>query len=119
LACRDAPRQRAAGRLAAISANESMPLVFGHMRLDRRQFPHLMPQRLRIAAGKLCSATAARGRLERLDLVALVRRHERPLVLLVPRLAAPFLLRRGRPCRRLGVRMLRAGRKRRILRRLV
>ena len=95
-----------------------MPPVLGDVRLDLGQFPDLVAERVGIAAAKRCPATAALARLELLDLVALVRGHERPLVFLVPRLAAPFLLRLRFLLRRLGVRMLRARRQRGVLRRL-
>ena len=95
-----------------------MSLVFGHLRLDRRQFPHLMPQRLRIAARKLRPAAAACGWCECLDVVALLGRNQRPLVPGVTRLAASFLFRLGLLRRQPGMGMLARWRQGRILRRL-
>ena len=60
------------GRFAATRARQPMPLILGHMRLDLGQFPHLMPQRLGVAAGELRAAAATLGRLQRLNVVALV-----------------------------------------------
>ena len=95
-----------------------MPLVFGHLRLDLGQFPHLMPQRLRVAARELRAATSAFGRFERLHVVALVGGNQRSFVFLVAGLPAAFLLRFAFRRLRPGVRMLRAGRQRGVLRRL-
>jgi len=92
-----------------------MPLVLGHMRLDLRQFPDLVPQRLGVAPGELLAAASALGRLQRLHLVAVLGGDQRSLVFLMPRLSAPFLLRptlRGRGFR---VGMHRAGRQRGVL----
>src|SRR3989304_123914 len=56
---------------------QPMTLVLGDVRLDLRQFPNLMPQRLRVAAGQLLAATPALGRFERLPPLALVGGTER------------------------------------------
>ena len=94
-----------------------MALAFGHKRFDLGQFPYLMPQRFRVAARELCTTTSAFGRFERLRVVALVGWNQRPFVFLMAGLPATFLLgfsfRRLRP----GMRMLRAGRQRGVLRR--
>ena len=95
-----------------------MPLVFGHMRLDLGQFPHLMPQRLGVVARELRATTSAFGRFEWLHVVALVGGNQRSFVFLVAGLPAAFFLRLAFRRLRLGVRMLRAGRQRGVLRRL-
>ena len=95
-----------------------MLLVFGDKRFDLGQFVDLMPQRSVVAARQFRSAPSTFGRLERDDFVALVGRNQGPLVLGVTRLTAPFLLRFRRRFHRLRMRMLSAGRQRRILRRL-
>ncbi len=97
-----------------------MSPVLGDVRLDLGQFPHLVTQRVGIAAGQLAAAAPALRRLEFLHLVAVFARNERPLVFRVARLTAaalrrfPLPRRRGRP----GVRMLRARWQRGVLRRL-
>jgi hypothetical protein len=83
-----------------------MPLVLGDGRFDLGQFPHLMPQRLGVAAGELRAATPTLGRLENLNIIAIARGQQRALVLLVARLAAAFVLRFRLAGRRFGVRML-------------
>ena len=95
-----------------------MPLILGHVRLDLGQFPHLVPQRLRVAARELRAAAPALGRPERLHVVTLVGGNQGPLVFLVAGLPAAFLLRLAFRRLRPGVRMLRAGRQRGVLRRL-
>ena len=95
-----------------------MALVFGHQRLDLGQFPYLMPQRLRVAARELRPTTSAFGRFERLHVVALVGWNQRSFVFLMAGLPATFLLRFSFRRLRPGVRMLRAGRQRGVLRRL-
>ena len=92
-----------------------MPLVFGHQRLDLRQFPDLMSQRLGVVAAELRAATAAFGRFEPLHVVAVFSRNQWTFVFVVAWLPATFLLgfsfRRLRP----GVRMLAAWRQRGVL----
>ena len=103
--------------LCTARAIEPMPLVFAHERLDFRQFPHLMPQWFGVVAGQFFAAPSALGWLERLHVVARFGRNQRPFVFLVARLAAPLSLRLP-PLGlwlRLGVRMLRARRQRRVL----
>jgi len=95
-----------------------MPLVLGHVRLDLGQFPHLVPQRLRVAARELRAAAPTLGRLQRLHVVALVGGNQRPLVFLVAGLAATLLLRLVFRRLRPSVWMLRARRQRGVLRRL-
>ena len=95
-----------------------MPLILGDGWFDLGQLPHLMPQRFLVAARERLAATPAFGRLERLNVVALVGRNQWPLVLLVTGLPAAFLLRLAFWRLRPGVWMLRAGRQRGILRRL-
>ncbi len=118
LTLRHARGQLCTRRFSAARTGQPMPLMLGDQRLDRGQFPHLMPQRLRVAARQLFPTTTACGRLQRLHVVAVFDWNQRPLVLLVAGLPTALLLRfpfpRGGP----GVRMLRAGRRRRVLRRL-
>jgi len=95
-----------------------MLLVLGDHRLDLGQFVHLMPQRFGIAPRKLRAAPTTIGRLERDDRVALLGRNQRPLVPDVSRLTATLLVRFRLRLHRLGMRMLRAGRQRGVLRRL-
>ena len=92
-----------------------MALVFGHQRLDLGQFPYLMPQRFRVAARKLLATSSAFGRFERLHVGALMGWNQWSFVFFVAGLPTTFLLRFT--FRRLGpgVRMLRAGRQRRVL----
>lgn len=99
-------------------ALRQMPLVFGDVRRDLGEFPHLMPHRLGIPAGEFGSAAAALGWFKRHDGVAFAGGHQWPLVLLMPRRPAPLLLGLRLLQRRLGVRRLHARRPRRILRRL-
>jgi hypothetical protein len=112
---RDASRQFRTSRLGAAAANESVALVFCDVRLDLRQFPDLMPQRRRIASAQTLTATTALARFERLNVVALLRGEQRPLVLGMARLTASFPFRLGLRGWRFGVRMLRTRRERRIL----
>ena len=118
LALRHARGQFRTACFSTARARQPMPLVLGHVRLDLGHFPDLMPQRLRVAARELRAAASALGRLESLHVVAFVGWNQRSFVLFVAGLAAAFLfgfsLRRLRP----GVRMLRAGRQRGVLRRL-
>ena len=72
-----------------------MPLILAHVRLDLGQFPHLVPQRLRVAAGGLRAAAPALGWPQRLHVVTLVGGNQGSLVFLVPGLPATFLLRRS------------------------
>ena len=95
-----------------------MPLILGDDRLDLGQFPHLMPQRLRVAARELRPAAAALGRPQRLHVVTLVAGDQRSLMFLVAGLPATFLLRLASGRLRPGVGMLRTGRQRGVLRRL-
>lgn len=88
-----------------------MSLVFGDDRLDLRQVPNLVSQRIGILARKLLTATSAGVRLERLDLIARPGWDECPLVFPMAALAAPLSLAFGRLLpRRFGVRMLGARR---------
>jgi hypothetical protein len=96
-----------------------MPLVFRHVGLDFGQFPHLMPQRLGIDARQFPAAATTFGRFQRMHFVAFIDGKQRPFVLCMPRLTAPFALRFRLLRRRLGVWMLRAGRQRGVLRRFV
>jgi hypothetical protein len=75
-----------------------------------------MPKRLRVAAGELRAATPAFDRFERLHVVALVGRDQRSFVFLMAGLPATFLPGLPSPRLRPGVRMLRAGRQRGVLR---
>ena len=95
-----------------------MPLVLGNQRLDLRQFPHLMPHRIRVGTDEFFAATSTRSRLARDDVRAIFNRNERPLCLAMSRLPAAVLLRLGFLPRRLGMWMPRRRRQRRVLRRL-
>ena len=95
-----------------------MALIFDDDRLDFGQFPHLMPQRVAIAASQLLAAAPTRIWFEGDDLVASLGWNQRPFVPRMAGLAAAIALRLGLVGRRLRVRMLRARRQRRILRRL-
>ena len=81
------------GRFPAAGARQAMPLVFGDVGLDLRQFPHLVPKRFGIAPRELFAAAAAFGRLQRLHLVARLSGQQRAIMFLVPSLSATFLLR--------------------------
>jgi hypothetical protein len=94
-----------------------MQLIFSHVRLDLGQFPDLMPARLGIVAGQFRAAAATLRGLHRLNVIALFGGNEWSLVLRMARLSAALLLGFGLS-RRLGVRMLRTRRQRRVLRRL-
>ena len=65
-----------------------MQLIFGNDRLDRRQLPDLMPQRLRIGAGETLTAVSTGLRPTRDDVLALVAGNEFTFVLGVTGLAA-------------------------------
>src|SRR3990172_1843925 len=106
------------GRFTAGGTCQPMPLVLGHDGLDLGQFPHLVPQRLRVAARELLATTPTFSRLEWLHAVAVFGGNQRPLVLFVAGLPATLLLRLAFGRLRPGVRMLRARRQRRVLRRL-
>ena len=95
-----------------------MPLVFGHVRLDLGQFPHLMPQGCGIAAGEFLAAASALSRLERLHVVAVLGGDQRSLMFFVPRLSAAFLLRPTLGQGGFGMGMHAAGRQRGVLGRL-
>jgi hypothetical protein len=114
---RKSARSRAR-RFAAVRARQPMALVFGHLRLDVGQFPHLMPQRLRGAAAELRSTTSAFSRFEQLHAVAFVAGNQRSFMLFVAGLPTAF--RPGFPFRRMrpGMWILRTGRQRGVLRRL-
>ena len=116
LALRHADGQFRTRRFATAGACQPMQLVLRHVRLDLGQFPHLMPQRFRVAARELLAATPTFGRPQRLHVVALVGGNQGPLVFLVAGLPATFLLRLAFRRLRPGVWMLRAGRQRGILR---
>jgi hypothetical protein len=83
-----------------------MALVFGHQGLDLRQFPDLMPQRLRITAGEFLATTSAFGQFESLHVVALVAGNQRSFVFFMAGLPAAFRLRFLLRRLRSGVRML-------------
>jgi hypothetical protein len=95
-----------AGRCPATVAGEPMPLVFSNDRLDFREFPDLVPQRLGITSCQPFAATATGAGLERDRFLDALRRDEGVLKLLVPRLPAPFSLRFRLRGRRLGVRLI-------------
>ena len=118
LALRHTDGQFRTRRCAAVGTLQPMQLVLRHVRLDLGQLPHLMPQRLRVAARKVVAATPTFGGLARLNVVALLGGNQGPLVFLVTGLPATFLLRLAFPRLRACVRMLGAGGQRGILRRL-
>ena len=105
-------------RLSATGTRQPMTLVLGHLPLDHGQFPDLMPQRFRVVSRELRSAASAFDRFQRSHIVALVGGNQRSLVFLVAGLPATFLLRLAFRRLRPGVRMLRTGRQRGVLRRL-
>jgi len=111
-----AQRQHAARRRA--TSSQPMPLILGYDWLDLGQFPHLMPQRLGIAAREFVAAAPAFGRLENLNVVAIATGQQRPLVFLVARLAAAPILRLRLAHRRFGMWVLARRRQRGVSRRL-
>ena len=118
LAARHARGKRGTRRVAAAGTAQAMLLILGDQRFDLGQFIHLMPQRCGIAARQFRAAPATLVRLERNDSVALIGGNQRPFVPGMSRLTAVILLRLRPRFQRLGMRMLRAGGQRRILRRL-
>ncbi len=83
----DAGRQRAAGGATA-PTDEPVPLIFRNERLDFRQFPDLMADRLGIGPRQRSAAAPAGSRHAEDDLAALLRWNQRPLVFWVAGLAA-------------------------------
>jgi hypothetical protein len=119
LALRYTRRELRAGGFAAVAAPQAVPLIFAHVWSDFRELPNLMSQWFGIATGQVITAAAAFRRLQDVQFVAAVGRQQRPAVLRVSRLSAPLPLRLGFLLHGLGMRMLRARRQRRILRRFV
>jgi hypothetical protein len=70
-----------------------VPLVLGDVRLDVGQFPDLVTQGFRVAAGQPLAAPSAFRRLQPLHVVTLVGGDQGTLVFRMPRLPAAFLLR--------------------------
>lgn len=106
---RHAFRQFAAGGATA-GAEQPVLLIFPDDRLDVREFPDLMADRLRIGSLQESAATPALGRHAGNDVCALSRRDQRPFVLRMPRLAATLAPRLGLGPRRLAVRVRGRGR---------
>ena len=117
LTLRHARGQFRTGRLPAGRATKPMPLILAHVRLDLGQFPHLMPQRLRVTTRQLLAAAPTFAGLKRLYVVALFGGNQRPLMFRMARLPAASLFRLPLLPPRLCVRMLRARRQRGVLRR--
>ncbi len=116
---RHSGRQLGTCAFSAAWTNQSMLLIFRHVGLDFGKFPHLMPQRLGICAGELLAATSALLGFQRLDIVTLFGRQECSLVLGVPWLPTALFPGLRLAGRGFCVRMLSAGRQRRVLRCLV
>jgi hypothetical protein len=96
-----------------------MPLILGDQWLDLGQFPDLVPQRLGVAAREFGAAATAVAGLEWRNRIALIAGNQRPFMLRMALLTATLLARLVFLPRRLAVRVLRAGRQRGVLWRLV
>lgn len=96
-----------------------MLLVFGDEWLDLREFPDLMPERALIRSAQLRAATSTGFGFHCDDFGAVFCRDELPLVPLMSRLTTAVLLRLRSRRLGLGMRMLGAGRERRVLGRFV
>ena len=121
LTSRNTRRQIGTRRDPACGAQQTMKLIFRHERSISGDFPDLMPPRLGVISCQPVPTAATGRRLERHHLAAFLGGNQGPLVFGMTRLATAFLpgSAAGGPWRRgLGMRMLRTGRKRRILRRL-
>ncbi len=111
------PRATPHTSLLHARTRQPVPLVLGHVRLDLRQFPDLMPQRLRVAAREL--RPACRHSLGRSGYTSAHWSVGITLVgLLVAGLSATVPFRLPSRWLRPGVRVLRAGWQRGVLRRL-
>jgi hypothetical protein len=119
LAVRHSRRKFGAGARPTTRADQSMPLVFRDQRLDLGNFPDLVPQRFRVTASERFTTPPTCLGFERDDGLTLLGGNQRPFVFGMSRLTAGLLA--GRLALRRGLRvwMLRAGRQRRILGRLV
>ena len=104
----------------AARADQSMPLILPDERLGFGQFPDLMPQRIRVAAGEFPAAPAAGGRHAGDQFVDLFSRQKLTRVLPVTGLSAAFPPALAWLLHRIGsgVRMLARWRQRRVPRRL-
>jgi hypothetical protein len=80
-----------------------VPLVFDHLRLDLRKFPHLMTQRRGVLSRQLLATAPTGRRFQGDDLVALSRREERTLLPGVAGLTTRTAGRLGLGSWRLGV----------------
>ena len=116
---RNARRQFGTRRDTARGAEEAMKLIFRHEGSDLRHLPDLMPQRLGVISCQSVTTAATGRRLERHHLAAFLGGDQGPFVLGMTGLAASFLPGRLSRRRGLGMRVLRTGRQRRILRGLV
>ena len=96
-----------------------MATIFDDQRLDLGQFPHLMPPWLSIAPRQLPPASPTSRGLQLDDTLTLRGGNQRPLAPGMPRLSPVLPLRFPLRRRWLRMRMLRTGRQRRVLRRLL
>ena len=113
---RNAGRQFGTRRDPASGAQEAMKLIFRHEGPDLRHLPDLMPPWIGIVSCQPVATAATGWRLNRDHLAALIGGDQGPFVLGMTGLATPFLP-GWLPWRcRLGMRMLRTGWKRGILR---
>ena len=99
---------------ASARADKSMPLIFDDDGRDLGKIPDLMTERGGIDAGERLAAPTTCRREDRNDLLTLLRRQQRTLVLFMTGLTAAFSGGLGLGRRRLVVRMSRRGRLRRI-----
>ncbi len=90
-----------------------------HLRLDHGQFPDLMPQQFRVASRELRPTASACGGPQRLHFIAVLGWNQQTLVFLMAVLPTAFLLRFAPLWLGPRVRMLRTGRQRGVLRRLL
>ncbi|QDU59442.1 hypothetical protein Pan216_02700 [Planctomycetes bacterium Pan216] len=91
-----------------------MTTVLRDHRLDFREFPHLMPQRIGVLSRQRRVATPAGLRQQRHDFLAFLGGNQRTFVFLMTWLATTLPLRSRRLARCLGMRVLTAGRQRRV-----
>ncbi len=112
-------RKLAAGACRATGARQSVQLILGHQGFDFGDFPDLVPQRLRIRASQRFATAAAGLGDEGNNVRTVFDGNQRPFVLGMARLTARLLTAHSLLRRRPAMRMLAAGRQRRIPRSFV